>query len=60
MPTIPDLVGDMIVVYVNFAMDRQVVARLISVFLMLDYLEKRSKYGAEGWNFVRSEGEHVI
>lgn len=44
----------MILVYVNFAMDRQIVARLISVFLMLDYLEKRSEKESDG-EWVQSE-----
>lgn len=41
-PVIPDLVSDMFIVYINFAVDKQLVSRLISLFLLLDYLEKQS------------------
>ena len=41
-PVIPALVSDMFVVYINFAMDKRLVSRLVSLFLLLDYLEKQS------------------
>ncbi|CDJ69234.1 hypothetical protein, conserved [Eimeria necatrix] len=41
-PAIPDLVSDMFVVYINFAVEKQLVSRLVSLFLLLDYLEKQS------------------
>lgn len=43
-PAIPDLVSDMFVVYINFAVEKQLVSRLVSLFLLLDYLEKQSMY----------------
>lgn len=42
-PSIPDLVSDMFVVYINFAVNKELVSRLVSLFLMLDYLEKQSR-----------------
>ena len=41
-PVISDLVSDMFVVYINFAVDTKLVSRLVSLFLLLDYLEKQS------------------
>ncbi|KAL8274728.1 hypothetical protein Esti_001333 [Eimeria stiedai] len=41
-PSIPALVGDMFVVYINFAIERKLISRLVSLFLWLDYLEKQS------------------
>ncbi|KAL8428389.1 hypothetical protein ACSSS7_007249 [Eimeria intestinalis] len=41
-PSIPALVGDMFVVYINFAVERKLISRLVSLFLLLDYLEKQS------------------
>lgn len=41
-PVISDLVSDMFVVYINFAADPKLVSRLVSLFLLLDYLEKQS------------------
>ncbi|CDJ52090.1 hypothetical protein, conserved [Eimeria brunetti] len=41
-PVISDLVSDMFVVYINFAVDTKLVSRLVSLFLLLDYLEKQT------------------
>lgn len=41
-PSIPDLVTEMFMVYINFALDKNLISRLVSLFLLLDYLEKQS------------------
>ncbi|KAL8440499.1 hypothetical protein Efla_002376 [Eimeria flavescens] len=41
-PRIPTLVEDMFMVYINFAVKKKIISRLVSLFLLLDYLEKQS------------------
>ncbi|OEH80167.1 hypothetical protein cyc_00247 [Cyclospora cayetanensis] len=60
-PVIPDLVNDMFLVYINFAVEKHIVSRLVSLFLLLDYFEKQSYTAVSYDDFetacTKSEGD---